>query len=39
MAETDPVWQRAEADLIITDACGARDCLLWEHSVRVAPSG
>lgn len=36
MAETDPLWRRASADLTIVAEPGVRDCFVWEHSVRVA---
>jgi len=36
MAETDPLWQRAKADLVVLDAGGVHDTFLWEHSVRIA---
>lgn len=36
MAKADPIWQRAKAELTLSDRSGARDLFLWEHTVRVA---
>jgi hypothetical protein len=35
MAQSDPIWQRAKAELTISDRAGVRDLFLWEHTVRV----
>lgn len=36
MANQDPVWDRAEHDLVLTGDDGIRDVFLWEHCRRVA---
>lgn len=36
MAKANPIWQRAKAELTLTDRSGVKDLFLWEHTVRVA---
>ena len=36
MINSDAIWSRARADLIVTDERGQQDTYLWEHSQRVA---
>lgn len=34
--QTDAIWNRAKADLVVTTASGDQDRVLWEHTVRIA---
>lgn len=35
MAQSDPIWQRAKAELTLSDRSNVRDNFLWEHTLRV----